>query len=660
MAEITTKDLKDEIARLKADPSVERVDLSGRDFSGLTLEGIDLSGSNLSGCDFAGARLRGCDFSDSNLAGASLRDVVATGERFLRAEMGGADLEGANLEGADFSGANLSGADLRKTNLTDAKLEGAILGGADLILATMPDGSLYRPDKHDGAVVERSAGGRRLKILLTMPTWTEDLGGFSRIGKARNPQVPLGLLYLATLAEDQGHEVAFIDCDVESVTINELVRRTVEGGYDLVGLTATSPIFHKAVVAAEAIKKAMPQVKTIIGGDHFSIFGAEVFYPCFDFGCVGEAEETWPEFLDYLVRGETDFGDVNGLVWRKDGQTMINMPRRLFPNLDKLPLPAVHLTQMDMYRMTFALRKNRKIGKYVSIMMTRGCPFKCSYCSESSDVKYGGDVVKMRFRSAKNIVDEIEFHYRTHGVRHFFFMDSNITLKKKHTVELCNEIIERKLPITFEGWTRANLLTEELMALLVKAGLVRMSCGVESGDPEILKIIKKDVPQEAVRNLFRWCTKYGVEAMCSAMLGNPGETKASVQKTIRFLDSIPDLLYTNFSIANPYPGTEMLMWAREGKYGLRLRYDELSKYTRYDDSPIEVNDLKAEDLVRYQALGLIKIHLKPRRFIAAIRMLGVASILPVFIRMMRKVLSKGSEALSVFFPRQQRDGQVPQ
>jgi hypothetical protein len=95
----------------------------------------------------------------------------------------------------------------------------------------------------------------------------------------------------------------------------------------------------------------------------------------------------------------------------------------------------------------------------------------------------------------------------------------------------------------------------------------------------------------------------------------------------------------------------MLNWARNGKHGLRLRYEDLSKYTRYDDSPIEVNDLTAKDLVRYQALGLIKIHLKPRRFIAAIRMLGFWSLVPVFFRMMGKAAMRLPDMSAVLFPR---------
>jgi hypothetical protein len=178
-----------------------------------------------------------------------------------------------------------------------------------------------------------------------------------------------------------------------------------------------------------------------------------------------------------------------------------------------------------------------------------------------------------------------------------------------------------------------------------------MSCGVESGSPEILKIIKKEVSTDAIRECFRLMGKHGVEPACSAMLGNPGETKATVQQTIKFLNSIPELLWTNFSISNPYPGTQMLIWARTGQHGLRLRYDDLSKYSRYDDSPIEVNDLTAKDLVRYQALGLLKIHLKPKRIIATIRMLGIRNLVPIFIKMVIKVIYKVPETMIVLFPR---------
>jgi len=649
---MTREELIAEIERQKSDPSYARLELAGTNFSGLFVEGLSLQNANLSGCNFSDARLINCDLTGATMAGGTFYKTNMTGSKLCNVELAGADMEKAVLVKADLSNAKMSGVDLNGADLSRAIIEGADLTGIDLSTTLMPDGIVDSPNRNDEwTSITQGKRGRKLSILLAMPTWTEDLGGFTRIGKTRNPQVPLGLLYLATMAEDKGHHVEFVDCDVENVTLEDLCDRVAANKYDLVGLTATSPIYHKAVLAAEQIKLAYPSVTTIIGGDHVNILKSKVLYDTFDFAVFGEAEETWPEFLETFADTSDDYSHIDGLIWRHQEEIIVNKPRRLFPDLDRLPLPAIHLTKIEDYKMTFALKKNRKIGKYVSIMMSRGCPFKCTFCSESSDVKYEGNIAKMRFRSPKNIVDEMEFHYRTHGVLHFFFMDSNITLKKRHTIELCEEIIKRNIPFTFEGWTRANLINDEIMGLLAKAGLVRMSCGVESGDPEILKIIKKEVDLDAIRECFRLMEKHGVEPSCSAMLGNPGETKASVQNTIQFLNSIPELLYTNFSISNPYPGTEMLHWARTGQHGLHLRYDELSKYTRYDDSPIEVNDLTASDLVRYQALGLIKIHLKPKRFIAAIHMLGFRDLLPIFIKMAAKVLRKAPETLLVLFPR---------
>ena len=489
-----------------------------------------------------------------------------------------------------------------------------------------------------------------MKILLVMPTWTEDLGMFSKIGRTRNPQVPLGLLYLATLAEDKGHFVRFVDCDVEKASTKDIAERVEKEKFDLVGLSATSPIFHKLVKTADAIKERCPDVVTIGGGDHINIYKKEVLFDTLDFLAFGESEETWPEFLDRLESGSKDFADIDGLIWRKDGEVVENKPRRLLPDMNKLPMPAIHLTQQEKYTLSFATPKFRKTGKYVSIMMTRGCPFKCTFCGESNDVKYPGLKVPVRFRTPENIVAEIEHHYKTHNVRHFFFMDSNITLNRNHARKLCNLLIEKNMPVTFEGWTRANLINDEMMGLLAKAGVIRMSFGIESGDPEIMKIIKKEVEHKDIRNAFMLLGKYGIEPACSAMLGNPGETKKTVRRTIEFINSIPQILYSNFSISNPYPGTEMLAWARAGKHGLRLRYDDFSKYTRYDDSPIEVNDLTAKDLVRYQALGLIKIHMKPYRILAAIRMLGMWDLVPIFINMLRKAGSNLSETMRVMLP----------
>lgn len=461
-----------------------------------------------------------------------------------------------------------------------------------------------------------------MKIALICPTWTEDLGRFAKLAKKRNSQPPLGILYLAAVAEKRGHDVDVIDADVEDFNMETLTEHLCQNNYDIIGITATSPIFHKAVQLAESLKKTSSKAPILIGGEHINIFKGEAFNNYFDFAFYGESDYTFDEFLDFVENGKSDFESIKGLIFRKDGEKVVNPPRERIADLGELMFPSMHLLKKNVYIMTFATHKKRE---YIPIMATRGCPFKCVFCSEPLTNPL------VRYRPAQNIVDEMEKWSKELGITHFFFMDSNITLNRKQIKGFCEEILNRNLKVTWEGWTRANLVDKEILTLMKKAGMIRISYGIESGDPRVLKIIKKEVALEDMRNAFKMTEEVGIEPACSVMLGLPGDTKESVMKTIDFVASIPEIRYSNFSIANPYPGTEMYSWALEGKHGMHLTINNFSEYKRYDDSPVTVNDMSRDDLVKLQKIGLLKMHLKPKRIMAAIRMVGLTSLIPLFM-----------------------------
>lgn len=475
-----------------------------------------------------------------------------------------------------------------------------------------------------------------MNILFVSPTWTDDLGVFSRLGKKRNSQPPLGILYLAAVAEKRGHIVRIIDADAEGYTIHSLIDEICKKNFDLVGITATSPIFHKAVNLAKELKAKGFRTPILIGGEHLNIFKEEAFFDCFDYGFFGESDHTFDKFLSIIESNGKDFSSMKGFIYREKGQVIATSPASRTKNLDELSFPAMHLLQHKRYIMTFAKFKPRP---YLPIMATRGCPFKCAFCSEPLTNPY------VRFRSPENIVDEIEKWAKEIGITHFFFMDSNLTLKRSQIEGVCHEILRRNLKITFEGWTRANLVDKDILTLMKKTGLIRMSYGIESGDPAVLKIIRKEVSLEDMLNAFKMTDESGIEPACSVMLGLPGDTKASVEQTISFVRNIPQILYSNFSIANPYPGTEMYNWALTGKHGLRLLIDDFSGYRRYDSSPVAVNDLSPKDLVRLQKIGLLKIHFTPKRMLAAIKMVGFFEVAPLFVNFItvafRSLFSKG-------------------
>jgi radical SAM superfamily enzyme YgiQ (UPF0313 family) len=362
-----------------------------------------------------------------------------------------------------------------------------------------------------------------MKILFVSPTWTEDLGIFSRIAKKRNSQPPLGILYLGAVAERRGHQVTVIDADVEDLDPEALIGEIFSRNYDLVGITATSPIFHKAVYLARGLKSRRSKAQVLVGGEHINIFKKKAFFDCFDFAFYGESDVSFANFLRLLEAGDTDYSSMTGFIYRQNGEIIETQPSGRITDLDELEFPAAHLLHHEHYRMTFA---NFPARTYLPIMATRGCPFKCVFCSEPLTNPF------VRFRSPKNIVDEMEREFKGLGISHFFFLDSNLTLSKPQIEGVCREILRRNLPITFEGWTRANLVSRELLSLMKQAGLIRMSYGIESGSPEILRIIRKEVAHEDMLNAFRITAELGIEPACSVMLGLPGETRASVEPTL--------------------------------------------------------------------------------------------------------------------------------
>lgn len=223
---------------------------------------------------------------------------------------------------------------------------------------------------------------------------------------------------------------------------------------------------------------------------------------------------------------------------------------------------------------------------------------------------------KTRFRSPANVVDEIEDAYRQYGVTHFIFVDDTLTVEKSRMFAICDDILRRGLEVTWEGWTHANTVNEELLAAMKRAGLRRLSFGIESGNREILKSLKKGTDHERILSAYRAAKKVGLETRGSVIIGLPGETRATVEETIRFVTGLRELDHCYFNIAMPYPGTEIRALALKGERGTRLLSLEYSQLKRQGQTVVmEVNDLTADELLRLQRKAYLSFWLTPRRIV---------------------------------------------
>ena len=387
----------------------------------------------------------------------------------------------------------------------------------------------------------------------------------------------LGLAYLAAVSEARGDEVVIFDADVEKQPVTEFIQ---EFRPHLVGITANTPQVKQAWRTARAIKE-VHDCPIVLGGPHVSVLPEESCEkPYVDIVVRGEGEEAWidisnrleaylkdqPEFhADAFMHPENEmFDDCLGITYRtSDGQIHNNPDRVPIADLDSLPWPAYHLFKMENYTNLQPATDHVDGARSFSILTSRGCPYRCTFCSQSIMP------IKWRSRSPESVLAEWRHLVEDLGAEEIGILDDSANIRVKRLEELATLLIENDLnhvPWIFVNGIRANLASKELLALLKAAGLKRTAFGVESGDPEILKSIDKKVDHDTIRWAFQNAKDVGLETIAFLIIGLPGETRETMQRTIDFAIEL-DPLIANFSMMTPYPGTKVYeIIKRQGRF----------------------------------------------------------------------------------------------
>lgn len=438
-----------------------------------------------------------------------------------------------------------------------------------------------------------------MKVLLISPSQKQIYG--SRIPP---PYPPIGLLMIGTVLKEIGKEVRFIDYDAENFDEEKLVNYLNDFRPDLVGLTCVTPTFKAASWIAKIVKKTIPSL-VILGGIHPTITPEDCLKDNnIDFLIVGEGELTIQELVNYLDEHRVDFQNIKGL-WHKKGQEIIRgQPRELIEDLDSLPFPAWELvTDLKKYRPPDALD-----SPVVPMMTSRGCPFNCIFCC--SKQIFGQ---RFRARSKDSIIAEIKYYINNFGLKELHIMDDVFSLNKERTLEICRAIQENKfnLTLSFANGLRVDNIDEEILEALKRAGFRDLGFGVESGDEEILKKIKKGITKEQSRNVFKLVKEYGFNSWGFFIIGLPRETKETVKKTIDFaIELDPD--FAKFLILKPFPGTEVFDDFSKQNYIKDFNYDNYGVYSK----PVhDLPGLSAEEMTSMQQRAYLKFYLRPKKII---------------------------------------------
>lgn len=431
------------------------------------------------------------------------------------------------------------------------------------------------------------------KVLLIFPPWV--IGENKNLWKHVGACWPsLGLGYIAAVLLRDGHEVKYIDCSADQLTVGDMDRVLEDyKDMDFVGISATTPVINNGLAVAALVKKKNPNTKVIFGGVHPSIFPDEVLAnENVDFVAIDEGEEIMSE----LVSGRPP-AEILGLCYKEAGRIIKNPMRPLIADLDSLPPPAYHLMPIKKYYPTIGSVKRLPA---MAIFATRGCPGRCTFCYRT----FHGVVRK---RSARNIIDEIKILQKNYGIREICFYDDTFTLFKDVVREFCDIIKNEKIDLTWTCFTRVDHVNEELLKIMKGAGCHLILFGVESGDENILLNIHKRISLDKVRDAVAAARRAGVETRASFMFGNQGETEETIKKTIDFAIKLdPDEV--QFNIMTPYPGTEVFTWAKMNGYIKSFNWDDyvMSKVV------FEVPGLSSEMLEHYYRVGHRKFYFRPK------------------------------------------------
>ncbi|MEZ4638885.1 MAG: radical SAM protein [Caldilineaceae bacterium] len=449
------------------------------------------------------------------------------------------------------------------------------------------------------------------------------------------PQVSLAQL-AAMLQPD--YTVHIVDAIAEMMTWDEFEKILREKAPKYYITQVTAPTLTNDMYGA-MLARALG-AKTMAFGTHVTPMPMETMrdFPALDYVLRGEPELTFRELIDVLegrqqMRPEwvnemltktdplwqpspdpstangtgLDMSNVKGLVWRRDGEIVINTDRPFIPDLDDLPMPLHHLLPLDKYRMP--LMK----GPFSFMLTSRGCPAGCKYCIKHVSYQYS-----VRLHSPERILEEMKL-FASLGIHNIHMYADLFTVNRDQVIAMCDAIIEDGIKVKWTCNSRVDFVDEEMLQKMAQAGCWMISWGLESGNELILKRAAKGADPKKAQRALGWARKAGIKNWGYFIIGLPGETEETIRQTIEFSKTLP-LEIALFHIAAPYPGTPFFFevvknkWFREG-----TRWEEVDMDK---GTVLQYDNLSAEDLMYWQKRAFREWAFRPGPVVTYLKMLA--------------------------------------
>ena len=437
----------------------------------------------------------------------------------------------------------------------------------------------------------------------------DTMGGFGQLysrlfGRSIIPVIDIA--YVAAVLRRKAFDVNVMDAVALDLNSEELVAALARERPQVIAIRVSTPTIRSDLVLTHKIKQAMPSANIWLYGPHVSFYTRSLEVSAADGLVVGEPESTFPELAE-AMRSGVGFETVAGLCIRGKGGVLQTGRRRLEEDLDSLPFPAWDLMPIEKYSSPYVPAK-----PFLTILTSRGCPYGCIYCPYP--VSQG---TKWRARTAENVIAELSWLTHDLGVKGLLFRDPTFTLDQERAKKICIGIRERKLDVIWRCETRPDCLTEELLREMAQANCIGINLGIESGCEQTLKRLGRSPNTlDQAKKVRKWSKECGLSLYAFFIIGLPGEDKASVGRTVQMAKTL-DPEFVQFTIATPYPGTELYRWARSRGFVLR-DWDLATGYT----SIMRTENFEPDELESLLRKAYFAYYANPKRWLRLFTLMG--------------------------------------
>jgi radical SAM superfamily enzyme YgiQ (UPF0313 family) len=431
--------------------------------------------------------------------------------------------------------------------------------------------------------------------------------------------IPIQIAYSASLLKRNGYEVEVIDNRTEFLPTEDLLKAIIKKNPKIIFIDCTSPEVNVLKRLAHLIKNSSSSHRYIFAmGQHATVLPEDLLREdgLIDAGILGEPEYTISELVDLtpeIYNNRMTLDSVKGIAYfdKSVNKVKINPKRDPIRNLDDLPFLDYTLFKADKYKKLSAQVSFFSKERWGFVLSSRGCPYRCSFCSPVLRHSYGHE---LSFQSAKRIVDEMEYQSKQFGVNAISFEDDNFSFDRQRVIDICNEIIKRRLKIRWVAQVHLNQIFEGMVYKMKEAGCDTLRAGVESGSPRILDILNKDLDMDGIRKSCASIKKAKITLTLFFMINNPSETYSEMLQTLRFAKELnPAMLHVYF--CTPYPGSQIYD-------NLKTKINDFSSFCHYDRIGYNLCRADLTNVEKFQKIFYRDFFLSPRYLVNYMRYRG--------------------------------------